>query len=78
MKPSRGPNAPSQPRTLRGHAIDRGTDAGGFPDPAVPYDPAAGTPEAESGGRYASNVPDGGATPSAPLPDPSPFKLGPQ
>lgn len=79
MKPPSGPKPGAQPRTLRGRALERGTAPGGFPDDAEPYNPQAGTPDSLSGGKYASNVDAPGTTPSStPIPDPSPFKLGPQ
>lgn len=79
MKPERGPNPGAAPRTLRGRALDVGTSPSGFPDNADgPYDASAGVPVEVAGGTYKSNVPEGGATPAAPLPDPNPFKLGPQ
>jgi len=78
-KDARGPDKGAQPRTLRGRALEKGTASNGFPEDARTYDPTAGAPEDVAGGHYAETVTSPGANPSSTsLPDPSPFKLGPQ
>lgn len=75
--PHPGPKRGAQPRTLRDRALQVGSSPGGFP-PDEPYNPTAGTPEELAGGKYESNVTEGGATPASPATDAkNPFKLGP-
>jgi hypothetical protein len=67
----RGPDAPAQPRTLRGTALEKASPSS-FPED-VPFDHTAGVPADQAGGRYDSNVPNGGTVPSPGNSNPKPI-----
>lgn len=76
MPAERGPDKGAQPRTLRGEALEKGADPRGFDAGVTTPDPQAGTPSDQTGGHYVDKNGQPGATPDAPLPRSSPFKIG--
>jgi len=65
---TKGPSVPH--RTPRSRGIEVGTNPSGF-DP-MPFDPQAGTPPAQAGGKYVEPAP--GVVDGPPINEKNPFK----